>query len=183
MTLPLLALVLAAPPLQEQVEADLRLELVLTSPAELRRGERPAFDLRLVNTSKTRTHQVVRPGVGSETGFREPLVRVDVDGPRPVRRRVCGNDLLERALAAAGYDWTKDIVAVPPGRTLGFGPWRPPLDRDRFAPGRYTFAARYEVRTAGEPPAEFGRGPKPGAWTGPAFTLTSKPVVVVVAAE
>src|SRR5688572_24641206 len=59
-------------PLDRQIVSDLHLLAELKSAGTLMAGTDPWIEVALVNTSRTVTHRVVKPGHGSEIGRREP---------------------------------------------------------------------------------------------------------------
>lgn len=101
---------------------DLRLEAWLVSDPVVVPGEPVRLGAKLRNTSKTRSHPVVRPGDGSECGWREPhvfytAVRVTREGAEV--------QLPDAGAARCGnYDpaWTDDVVGLQPGEALDLTP-------------------------------------------------------------
>ena len=73
----------------------LKLDLALTTKGPVQPGERIAFAVKLVNTSKSVTHKVVPAGEGSQHGWREPHVFWTAT--------FVGKDGTERPVAAVAY--------------------------------------------------------------------------------
>ena len=59
---------------KERIERDLALEVQLQSAKTIGPGEYIGLDISLVNKSKETTYPIVKPGDGSEVGWREPNV-------------------------------------------------------------------------------------------------------------
>lgn len=138
----------AAPlPPPEPGQAPAGLHLVARSPKQtIRPGQTPAVTVHVVNRSKEATIPVVRPGDGSESGWREPSMAwraflVAPDGTeRPVERLPlmrCGN------FAA---DWTLDVTDLAPGAEFDATGGPAPLSAvyDFQEAGRYRLRAVYE---------------------------------------
>ncbi len=114
-------------PTRRQIEADLRVRVELKGPRTIQAGTEPWVSSTLVNTSLTRTHRVVRPGDGSDPGWREPHVYWTAtldrgDGkPVPVPQAEyarCGN--------FAG-DWPTDAMPLGPRGEIPLDSWSGPL--------------------------------------------------------
>jgi len=141
---------------RERLEADLRLEA---------RQVDGRIAVRLVNRGKV-PHTVVRPGDGSESGWREPEIYFEqrVEKKRWVRGRAVGR------CGMFANDWTRDTVVLAPGGALEIGAGFMPL-KLTFDAGAKTLRARYAYR--GERPKGIG----PGAMKKtPPFELVSNPV-------
>lgn len=108
----LAALTLAATPTQ-----DLRVDLRLVTPANIESGEPLRVEARLTNTSRTRSHHVVKSGDGSEVGWREPFVFFTgevLDGRRwrPLAKGKGGR------CGLFDPDWKKDVVRLAPRASI-----------------------------------------------------------------
>jgi hypothetical protein len=108
-----------------QIENDLRLDVGWQGPRQVEPGVDLAVDLTLVNTSKTQTYRVVKPGDGSEVGWREPYVYFTAsvllaDGKRspvpPAGYGRCG---------LFAFDWGPDVMELKPGQSLPLKTWVP----------------------------------------------------------
>jgi len=181
----------AAPPATQPSAAagdgdGLKLQAVLgaNAPAEFLPGQAIPFGMQLVNASRTRAYPVVKPGDGSESGWREPHVyyaaeRLAADGrwtrldPVPIGR--CGL-----------YDgnWQKDVVTLKPGDSLPLKDWLlPPSSAFEFQQaGRYRIRAHYAYRggqagkgAASRPADDLGgmKGVEP-------FEIVSAPIEIAV---
>jgi len=148
---------------------DLRLELEL--PKTTKAGERFDFAVKLVNGGKA-AHRVVRPNDGSESGWREPLVRFEMEvGGRwvpagnPPR---CGN---------YASNWHRDVMVLGAGDSLKLDGYLPPyFSFDLKKPGKVKLRAVYEY-AGGRSKA--GKKPDPGPMgKTPPFRLVSKAVEV-----
>ena len=106
---------------EQQIRADLRIQVDLHGLKTLSAGETPWMTASLVNTSQSVTHRVVKPGDGSEVGWREPYCFVTAtvdcgDGkPNPLPKADYGRCGLFDA------DWTKDAIHLRPGDKLSLG--------------------------------------------------------------
>lgn len=120
------ALVPPLPLLAAAAPEGLRLEARVESTTTVAVGDPILVAVTLVNGSASKTHPVVRPGDGSEVGWREPHVfwtvtRVAADGKEtpaeggPIGR--CG--LFEP-------DWTKDVTRLAPGESMAIE-WMMPV--------------------------------------------------------
>ena len=184
------AVLAAAPDARPSVAAGnsegLRLLATLgtNAPAEFLPGQAIPMEVELLNVSKARAYLVVKPGDGSESGWREPHVyytadRSGADGgwtrmePTPILR--CGL-----------YDnkWQKDVVPLKPGENLPLKDWlMPPGSAFEFQQaGRYRIRAHYAYRGgqggkgAASRPAEDVGGMKGIA----PFEIVSSPVEIAV---
>lgn len=169
---------------REQIEADLKLIPVALFDWPDRTVEAGGFRgtrLKLVNTSKTRTHKVVKPGDGSYDGRREPWVHVTADRLLPSN---VWEPLSHQGGAGCGlfdWNWEKDVIDLKPGEELALDDWFRHPEFDLQHPGPVRYAGHYEyrapVRLRDEPLAELLRGPMGAV---PPFALTSEPVVFQV---
>ncbi len=163
---------------KEQIEADLKLvPKVVGETRVIEAGTQPHVEFTLVNTSKTRTHKVVKPGDGSECGWRDPWVHVTAE-----QRGVDGKwAALERnSYGRCGLydaDWPKDVIDLKPGEELSLKNWYSPHRFEFQYPGKVRLTGHYEYRAVG------GKGGKerPDADRGrmagvPLFAVHSEPV-------
>jgi hypothetical protein len=169
------------PPLtKELIESDLKLVAVAPKDRVIEAGTQPYIGLKLVNTSKTRAHKVVKTGDGSECGWREPFVHVTGE-----HRTVEG-----KWLALEGHfpgrcglfdsDWPRDVIELKPGAELaleGAGQRHHELQQ----PGTIRLIGHYEYRATGgkngAPRADAERGAMAGV---PLFALRTEPVEFTV---
>jgi hypothetical protein len=160
----------------------LRIELTRTSPELIAPGGDVTVTMHLVNTSSTRTLWIVKPGDGSEMGWREPWVHYSGTVTRPDGKRV---DVLPGSMARCGlYDsnWPADIVALLPGQRLDLHPWIPEPSRGLALDGvgtasvnvHYVFRAGLQDRFAG-----VALGPHSLMDT-PPFEVVSNPITVTI---
>ncbi|MCY2929443.1 MAG: HEAT repeat domain-containing protein [Planctomycetota bacterium] len=164
----------------------LRLQAVLAAgaPVEFLPGQAIPFEVQLVNASRTREHTVVKPGDGSESGWREPYVyytaeRFAAEGrwtplaPAPTGR--CG---------LFDSQWQKDVVTLKPGESLAIKEWlqRPSSVFEFQQAGRYRIRVHYAYRggqahkgAASRPAEDLGgmKGVEP-------FEVVSDPTEIVV---
>lgn len=167
------------PPEPDPIERGLILLTDWHTTGTITPGVRVSCGLSLVNTSRHTTYRVVKPGDGSEVGWREPHVfvtaaRVRADGTEepvpPGRYGRCG---------LFDADWPKDVVGVPPGGKLRLGPYHPFAELQQ--PGRvrlrahYAYSAGHRTRAGLPPPERLGR--MRGV---PPFDLVSAPFEVEV---
>lgn len=160
----------------------LRVELTRTSRESIPPGGEVTVKARLVNRGVTAV-EVIRPGDGSEVGWREPWVRFS--GQRTTPEGV--NEAVPSALMARCglYDpnWAKDVVRLVPGAAIELDTWIPTPSRalllDRV--GRVEIRMHYA----------FGRAPGKGHMGTPEetraalagvdpFEVTSNPITVVI---
>ena len=105
-------------PSKEQIEKDLRLQVDAKNVKVLQAGTSPRLVVELVNTSKTVTYPVVKPGDGSEMGWREPHLYwtaiIDRGDGKP-------SEVPQARYARCGlfaWDWPKDASRLKPGEKL-----------------------------------------------------------------
>lgn len=171
------------PPTREALERDLVIEATLASPKVIQPGEPVRVRSRLVNRSKTVTYKVVRPGDGSESGWREPHVfftaeTIAKDGAR--------TKVPEAGLGRCGlYDanWHDEVVELAPGKSLDLYNWMPTAHLHLLFQHegtvelklhyRYTAGAASKGRESLDGPVPQGAGPMKGT---PAFEVISAPV-------
>jgi hypothetical protein len=168
-----------APPPHDKPDPARDLKLVTSFDAKrVEAGAVPYITLTLVNTSKNVTYPVVKPGDGSEAGWREPFVhftaeQLNVQGEwTPLQtfgRGRCG---------LFDWKWQKDVIDLKPGEKLVVtNEWIPAADFRLQQPGKVRVRGHYEYR------AGVGKGGRvqPGEDLGrmarmPAFAIQSEPV-------
>ena len=106
-------------------------ELKTATPV-VRKGQFPRFTIEVVNRSRQEVI-LVRPGDGSECGWRTPLVSWLVEGVKQRGMARCGNVNSLRP---------NEVFTLKPGQRVSLGEWvgAPHLP----APGFYTIRFRYE---------------------------------------
>ena len=148
----------------ELLAQELRLELKLPKTAKV--GKSFEIEVRLVNAGKA-AHRVVLPRDGSESGWREPDARfeMEVDGRwvtagNPPR---CGN---------YASNWHRDVAVLEPGESLKLdGYLSPRLSFDLTKPGKVRLRAVYDY-SGGR--SKGGKKPDPGPMgKTPPFRLVS----------
>ncbi len=167
-------------PTREAIERDLKVEASLSSPASVQPGEPVRVTSRIVNRSKTASYKLVKPGDGSESGWREPHVfftATTVD-PRGVRTPVPALDILRCGLHDP--NWHDEVVTLAPGAVLELTDWMPAanLALDFQQQGSVELRLHYKyargnVSKGAIVDAPAGTGPMGDT---PAFELVSKPV-------
>ena len=134
---------------KEQIEADLKLvPKVFGDTRVIEAGTQPYIEFALVNTSKTRTHKVVKPGDGSSDGRRDPWVHVTAE-----QRTVEGGWAAMRGHVPAGcglfdWDWLKDVIELKPGEELKLTDWYHPSEFEFQYPGKVWLTGHYSYRDA-----------------------------------
>lgn len=152
----------------------LRVEML--SPNVLMAGQSPVFKVTLANTSATDTFRAVRPGDGSESGWREPHVHwtgtIDRgDGkPSPLPKWTGGRCGLFEA------DWDKDFVRLEPGEELPMEWFEPDFELQRA--GKVRLQAHYDYRAGRNPLSRtVWKSPYPHHMQGvEPFSVVSEPV-------
>lgn len=163
---------------KEQIEADLKLvPKVFGDTRVIEAGTQPYIEFALVNTSKTRTHKVVKPGDGSSDGRRDPWVHVTAE-----QRTVEGGWAAMRGHVPAGcglfdWDWLKDVIELKPGEESKLADWYHPSEFEFQYPGKVRLTGHYEYRAVGgkdgKPRLDADRGKMAGV---PLFAIHSEPV-------
>lgn len=168
-------------PTREAIERDLVLEATLTTPSTIQPGKPVRVKSRIVNRSKTETYKLVRPGDGSECGWREPHVFFSAETLSPRGRRL---PVPKREIGRCGmFDatWQDDVIELKPGDSLDLHSWMPAahyaLDFQQAGPTEVRLHYQYRRGTAarggktGKRPVD--RGPMGAV---PPFDLVSKPL-------
>ena len=108
-------------------------ELKVLTPV-VKKGQYPRFSVEVVNRSR-HAITLVKPGDGSECGWRTPLVSWQVEGVKPEKLVRCGNVNPLRP---------DEVFTLKPGQRATLGGWggTPTLP----GPGTYTVRVRYENR-------------------------------------
>ena len=167
-----------------QIEKDLQLRVKRLGARVVGPQEPIKLQIELVNRSRTRSHHVVKPGDGSEMGWREPRVYYTAEV-----READGSwtELPRRTMARCGLfdpDWRKDVVELEPGRSIPIKDWLPPPERavELQRPGEVRLFVHYRYSQGR---AAKGGPPKVTPGTGrmgdtPGFHLVSSPVTIRV---
>lgn len=159
----------------------LELEIALKTPTQIEPGAEVNITARLVNRSAVPV-DVVKPGDGSEVGWREPWIfyaatRTAPDGtthevPSSMWGR-CG--LFDQ-------DWVKDIVTLAPGEALDVHTWIPEPSRALALdePGTVTVRMHYTYLStkSSRTPAPVGPHRMSGV---SAFEVVSNPLTITIA--
>ena len=105
-----------------------------TATAVVKKGQFPRFTIEVVNRSG-REITLVKPGDGSDCGWRTPLVSWSVEGVKPGRFARCGNVNPLRP---------NEVFTLKPGQRASLSEWvgAPQLP----GKGTYTVRFRYENR-------------------------------------
>lgn len=110
------------PILKEQVERDLQLQVSLKTPSKIHLGEPIQLQMSLWNQSKDQTYFVVKPGDGSDAGWREPYIFYTAQYVIKVDH--CGHQTEEvppETIGRCGLfsgSWMKDEVPLKPQEKL-----------------------------------------------------------------
>lgn len=121
--LALIVLALGAPArdavTSEEVEADVRLNLIYDGPHEIDPWDRLPMRLSVENLSTTTAHPIVRPGDGSWAGRREPTMRVEWQRFDPDRSEwvpLPGGGFM----GCGVYDpeWRDEVAVLAPGESV-----------------------------------------------------------------
>src|SRR5258708_7501230 len=108
-------LALTAPATADEVEPTkpvIAIELKTTTPV-VKKGQYPRFTVEIVNRSG-REITLVRPGDGSDCGWRTPVVLWAVEGIKPGRLARCGNVNPLRP---------DEVFTLKPGQRASLGGW------------------------------------------------------------
>jgi len=141
-------------------------------------GTSPHVALTLVNTSKANTYLVVKPGDGSECGWREPHVYFTAEQLSAQRK---WEPLQRYGLSRCGlydFDWPKDVVELKPGEKLAVtNNWIPNPDFRLQFSGKVRVTGHYDYQAgkgkSGVVRAVENRG---RMYDTPAFAIASNPV-------
>ncbi len=163
---------------KDQIESDLKLvPKVFGDTRIIEAGTQPYIEFKLVNTSKTRTHKVVKPGDGSECGWRDPWVHVTAE-----QRGVDGSwtAMQRQSFGRCGlfdWDWAKDVVELKPGAELALSDWCSPARFEFQYPGKVRLTGHYAYRATGGKDGKPRPDAERGLMTGvPLFEVRSEPV-------
>ncbi|MCI0701413.1 MAG: hypothetical protein L0241_10065 [Planctomycetia bacterium] len=167
---------------KEQIEADLKLvPFVVGKERIIEAGTQPFIHFKLVNTSKTRTHKVVKPGDGSEVGWRDPWVHVTAEQRTVEGKWSAMQKLSYGRCKLFDYDWPKDVIELKPGEELVLKDWYDPGHWEFQFPGKVRLIGHYEYRAVGgkngKPRPDAERGAMAGV---PRFAIHSEPVEFTV---
>jgi hypothetical protein len=169
----------AAPPTQAQIERDLVLEAVVKSPASIQPGQAVEVSLVLRNQSREITYPVVKPGDGSEVGWREPYVYFTATVETAKGITVPVPQLGRGRCGLFAHDWPKDVILLKPGAEMPLNEWLIPASGalNFQEPGRIKLIAHYQYRAGlGKRPADPAAIAASAIAGVPAFAIVSKPV-------
>lgn len=162
------------------VERDLALEVKLLSGDGVQPGQPVRLEIHLKNTSNERIYPVVKPGEGSEVGWREPHVFYtawidtgDGDWYKVPNARLARCGVFDA-------QWQNDVVELWPGKSIELKEWLTPPEMalELQEPGKVRLHVHYRYRggVAGKDP-KTGKTFDTGKMRGmPPFELVSKPV-------
>lgn len=167
-------------PSRQQIERDLALVAKIRAASPFDTTEPIQVDVWIENRSETDTYPLVKPGDGSEVGWREPFVFYTAEAKsgngkwRTIKQASllrCGN---------YDSDWQKDVVQLAPGQKLTIGGGIPtPNAMLEFHDGEqirlqvhYAYRQGRGIRTSGEGSKVDTRQ----MGDTPAFELVSAPV-------
>ncbi len=161
---------------------DLKLVVDPPGPVRVYPGMSPGVEIKLVNTSRTKSHPVVRPGDGSEAGWCEPYTFLSATLDRPDGKMV---ELKREPYGRCGlYDgeWVKRVVTLKPGDSIPVH-WYNLVPFDLQEEGTVTMRVHYRYAgrqshkdvTKAEPAADRG-----GMGDVPPFEVVSDPIRVEV---
>ncbi len=165
-----------APP--PQVQTDLVLRARLTSAAQVQPGQPVVVELSITNRSKETKHYAVKPGDGSEAGWREPHLSFSATLERPDGKREEVKPLSYGRCGLFDAIWQADIVELEPGETVTFKDWVPYANHflDFEQAGKVELRVHYSYDgPRGLKGQRCGVLQHPIRAT-PAYTLVSKPV-------
>ncbi len=164
-------------PTKAQIETDLKLVAVPPKERVIEAGTQPYVELKLVNTSKTRTHKVVKPGDGSGCGWRDPWVHVTAEQRTVEGKWAAMEPLPNGRCAFFDSDWPKDVIDLKPGEELALTNWYRPDSYEFQFPGKVRLIGHYEYRAAALRGLKQLPDAERGAMAGvPLFALASEPV-------
>ena len=169
---------------KERIERDLALEVQLQSAKTIGPGEHIGLDISLVNKSKETTYPIVKPGDGSEVGWREPNVYFSAETQKADGK---WENVPTTGYARCGLfdsDWQKDVVHLKPGTSITLKDWlaSPSAMFELQQPGQVRLYVhyRYSGGTLGKG-KETKAPPALGKMKGiPAFEITSAPIELEV---
>lgn len=107
------------------IQHDLVLEASLVGDATILPGQQIAVKARLVNRSKDAVYPAIKPGDGSECGWREPYVfytaerKNDAGEWKPATKTRYGR------CGLFDHNWQKDVVELKPGESIEIKDWLP----------------------------------------------------------
>src|SRR5262245_17556119 len=164
-------------PTRDQVEKDLKLVALRQSDKVIEAGTDPWVEFALVNTSKTTTHRVAKPGDGSEVGWRDPYLFYTAEQRLVDGKWAAMNRQGHARCGLFDSDWPKDVIDLKPGEKLAINEWLPHPAFDFQYPGRVRLFGHYAYRATGgknglpRPQEERGRM---AGW--PLFEVVSEPL-------
>ena len=149
---------------------DLRLEVKLVTKTKVKRGEAIRFKVTLRNVSKKHMRKIVKPGDGSESGWREPHIFFSA--------QFGGVKITPNGIGRCGLfdeDWRKDVVDLKPGESIKINDWLAPAHAlFRFEKdGKYKLSVHYRYTGGNDDPGRMGKIP--------AFEVVAEPVEIDVA--
>ncbi len=163
---------------------DLAISLIGPSTVTLDSGQPLSLHGKLINRSKRTAHRVVQPNDGSEMGWREPHVFFSAERKTDAGAWEQVKPLQVGRCGLFAFDWTQDVVSLPPGESLLLKDWLPSVERavDLSQAGTYRVRMHYVYRA--------GRSAKGGGESMTvlpesladmsAYSVTSKPMTLTV---
>lgn len=131
--LPLIAIVMAfsalhakaADLMPSNIKRDLILEASLEGSPTVQPGQPIALKVQLVNRSKHASYPVVKPGDGSECGWREPYVFFTADRKNSEGKWLPATEVSYGRCGLFDSNWQKDVVVLKPGESIAIKDWLP----------------------------------------------------------
>jgi hypothetical protein len=162
------------------IESDLKLVALPPKDRVLEAGTQPYLAFKLVNTSKTRTHKVVKPGDGSTHGWRDPFVHVTGEHRTVEAKWLALEGHLQGRCGLFDSDWPKDVIELKPGAELAMD-WPGHRHHELQQPGTIRLIGHYEYRATGGKNGAVRPDAERGAMAGvPLFALHTEPVEFTV---
>ena len=130
----------------EQYEKDLELVATLTSPAKFECGLKPEFKLQVANRSKTGTHRIIKPGDGSEVGWRSPHVYATAERLNEKNEWVSFKSVVDYG-RCGNYDTTLVPLDLKPDEKFEIKDWIPStcINHEFNKAGKYRVRWHYDV--------------------------------------
>lgn len=164
-------------------EDSLRLDLQAAGPSTAQYQDRIDMKISMTNLSQSAL-EFVKPGDGSESGWREPLILYSAEKKVEGQWRALERHQPRRC-GLYNPAWHDDFVKLKPGNTLSIGDWVPgPEAYFDLSPGLYRFRVHYDYAQGqhgkGESGVSGAQWLRPELRRIPAFQLVSNPVEITI---